>query len=233
MATPILTKLSKDLSYKLQDPVASGTTDGTRFTADGRLSYITRAYRRFLRIVMVLYPDLIKKIFTSYYVDGDLPTTATGTLALSNIIEIYDLFVREPNSVDWVRCTYISPTEYVSTDAGYNVFFKQDLENYTYYYSIVNGEIKILPRTLYETKYLYRPDTIALVEAGGYAGTADLDVPTTFQDLLLTLAAVEAYLDLGELNYVNSYMADFGSQFQILVNSNQKKETMDEKDKEF
>jgi len=224
MATPILTKLSKHLAYKLQDPVASGTTDGTRFTADGRLLYLTRAYRQLLRIVVTLYPGLITKIFTLYYQDGSGNTTGTGTLTLTNAEEIYDLFVREPSSVDWIRCTYIEPKEYISTDVGYNVFFKPDLNNYTYYYSIINNIVKILPQTLYETKYLFRSDIISTIETDGYTGTQDLDIPITYEDLLLALASSEAYLDLGEINLSQSYMNNFFAQFQILSTANQKKE---------
>jgi len=36
MATPILDIVSKDLAYKLQDPVSSGTTNGVRISAADR-----------------------------------------------------------------------------------------------------------------------------------------------------------------------------------------------------
>src|SRR4030067_1907264 len=80
MATPILNIVSKDLAYKLQDPVTSGTTNGLRLSAAERFRYILRSYRRLLRIVTMVHPSLIQKLFQNYY------TSATGTSDINGVV---------------------------------------------------------------------------------------------------------------------------------------------------
>lgn len=229
MATPILLQVSKDLAYKLQDPVSSGTTNGQRITAAERLNYILRGYRRLLRIVTMLYPDLINKMFQSYYRIATATTSATGTLTTSTVdfTEIFEVFAKEPSDEDYTKCNWITADNFEQVDSGQNAFYSPNLNTKSYYWTIINNVLTISPSTQYNVKLTYRPNMVKEVEDSGYNGDYDLDVPTEHTDLLLSLSAAEAYLDIGQGDMVNAYKSDVTEQLRILVNVDKKRETED------
>ena len=227
MATPILNEISVDLSYKLQDPVASATANGTRVTAANRLSYITRAYRRFLRIVTMLYPTLITKLFQSYYNTATTTTSNTGTLTY-DAAEIFEVFCKQPSDEEYNRAEAISPEDFLSVDAGYSALYEPDINTSAFYWSMMSGSVNILPRILYDVKISYRANVAKNVEAGGYNGATDIDIPKEFTDLLVSLAAAEGYMDLGQVDMIQVYRGDVKDQLDILAGIKKEKEIKDE-----
>lgn len=227
MATPILEKISKDLAYKLQDPVSTGTANGVRLSASERLNYILRAYRRLLRVVTLLYPDLIQGLFTNYYSTTSGSTTTTGTISFSNS-ELFDLYCKLPASAEYSRATYVSPEDFLDIKMGINKFYTPDLSNSLFFWTNINDVISVLPAVTLNYQINYRKDIAALVTSGGYGGATDIDVPTEHTDLILSFACAEAYLDLNELNLVNAYKQDANEQLSILASKTQKKESADE-----
>jgi len=228
MATPNLIQLSQDLAYKLQDPAGSGTLPGERWTADGRLGYITRAYRRFYRILTQLYPELTFMVFKSNYKVRSTDTTDTsGTFDVSAYEEIYEVFCKMPTDEEWNRATYITPKDYVSTFTGYSDFYTPDYNSSTFYWSVISNNISILPQIQYSIFYSYREDDSSDFV---YNTGTDLVMDPTFWDILLSLAAAEAYMDIGQMDMVNMYKADVSEQLQVLAVDKQQKEKTDEMD---
>jgi hypothetical protein len=230
MATPILEKTSKDLAYKLQDPVSAGTENGQRISAAERLRYIIRGYRRLLRIVTLLHPRLISRLFQRYYDNVTGTTSSGGALALTNISEIHEVLAKEPAQEFFVRATFSDPQDWLSIENGVNVFYYPNLNSRQYYWTQLEGNLYVVPPVTYHVRMSIRQDWITLVENGGYGGIYDLDVPTEHIDLILSLAGYEAYLDLGQPDMAGAYMTDFEKQFATLLGNYQKAERKDETD---
>lgn len=230
MATPILNQLSKDLAYKLQDPVSTGTANGARLSADERLRYILRAYRRLLRIVDMLYPSLIQKLFTDYFVSGTGTTNSSGKILSPGYAEIFDVYCKEPSDEIYYKATFISPEKFYDIETGQNKFYEPDLNTDRYYWTRNSTDIFILPAVTLDYKIVYRADVAADVESGGYNGASDIDMPTEYLDLLLSLACSEAYMDIGQFNLVQGYKADVNEQLAILTTNNQMKEKKDDEE---
>lgn len=234
MATPILNKLSKDLAYKLQDPVSAGTANGVRLSASERLTYILRAYRRFLRLITMLYPNLIQKLFQSYYSQGTGTTDTVGKISTLGYAEVFDIYCREPDDEDYFKALFIAPNLYYDIQDGQNSFYTPDLNTNMYYWTQIESEIFILPAVTLQYKILYRMDIASLIEnqmsGVGYGGAKDIDVPTEHLDLILSLASSEAYTDIGQPNMVQMYLADVNYQLGILNTVAKQKEKDDDKD---
>jgi len=227
MATPILTQVSLDLAYKLQDPVSSGTTDGSRITAAERLRYIIRGYRRLVRFASLMYPDLMNRLFTQYNSKATLTSTSDGVVtstALPNV-EVFEVYVKQPVEEQYKKAIGICIESALDVETGQNDFYTPDIDREQFYWFIEDDNINILPRVTYNTKILYRPDIASLVETGGYAGSTDLDMPPDYADVLLSQAAAEAYMDIGQADLVNLYKNDVNEQLSVIA----KKQQMDEK----
>lgn len=230
MATPILNAVSKDLAYKLQDPVTAGTTDGERLTADERLVYITRAYRRLLRLVTMLYPALIEKLFQLYYETGVGTTDSSGEFDASTFAEVYTVYCKQPGDENYVKAEFIPADVYLDVKNGYNDFYTPDINTDRYYWSNIGGKIKLLPPLTLNLELADRANTAYNIETNGYGGDYDLDIPTEHTDLLLSFAAVEAYMDIGQTDMVQMFLTDASNQLQILAGIKKEKETKDEID---
>lgn len=228
MATPILNAVSKDLSYKLQDPVSAGTIDGERLTADERLVYITRAYRRLLRLVTMLYPALIARLFQNYYETGTGTTDASGEFDASTYAEVFTIYCKQPGDEEYSKAEFIPADIYLDVKNGYNAFYDPDINTSRYYWSNIGGKIKLLPAVQLNMELTTRANTAYLIESNGYGGAYDLDIPTEHTDLLLSFAAVEAYMDIGQMDMVQGFTNDVASQLQILASLKKDKEIKDE-----
>ena len=228
MATPILEKISKDLAYKLQDPATAGTANGVRLSADERLGYILRGYRRLLRIVTMLYPSLIQKLFQSYYTTTTGSSNVDGQITNLDFSEVFNIYCKLPDDEDYAKAIYISPDLYLDVKSGQNKFYNPDLDRQQYYWTLRENDIYLLPAVELAYEVSYRTDIASLVEAGGYGGSVDLDIPTEHLDLLISIACSEAYMDIGEPNMVQLYKADLTEQLSLLNGLTQKKELKDE-----
>lgn len=224
MATPILEQVSLDLSYKLQDPASTGTSSGKRLTAAERLRYIKSGYRRLLRLVTLLHPALTDKMFKNYFVPYTGTTSSVGTLTFSNA-EIFDVYAKRPTDEDYTKAVYINASQYEDVKTGQNAFYNPSVDTAQYYWTIIQDSVYILPTITYTVKIMYRPD---IASSLAYGGSTDIDIPTEFLDLLLSMASIEAYIDIGQLDIVQMLKADIGEQFSILANVKQEKEQKDE-----
>lgn len=234
MATPILTQISKDLSYKLQDPVSSGTASGARLTADERLRYIIRAYRRLLRTVTLLYPTLTYKIFQGYYEPVEGNSNAQGEIIGINAAEYVSVHCKRSTDTDYVKATPISLEDYYSILDGENVFYKGDAESGIYFW-VTKGAtttpiIYLLPKQTLSYRVIYRPNILAAIETSGYSSAVDIDIMSDYVDLLISFAAAEAYMDIGQVDMYNLFNNDATQQLNVLVAKTEKEEQKDEKE---
>lgn len=229
MATPILDQASMDLAYKLQDPVDSGSAAGKRLSRNERFRYIIRAYRRLMRMVTILYPDLMQKISHSFYATDSGTSTSGGVVTHTNFSEIYELFVKEPSDEDYIRANFVVPEDVLKVEKEENSFYKPDLNTDQYFWTRTsNTTLKIMPSVTLQWTSSYRKDTAALVESGGQGGSQDLEIGTEYLDLLLALACAEAYMDINQIDAVNTYRQDVNEQLALLNNMSQTQERKDE-----
>jgi hypothetical protein len=135
MATPILDQVSIDLAYKLQDPVSTGSSNGVRLSADERFRYIIRAYRRLMRMVTILYPDLMGKISHSFYATASGTSTSGGVVTHTPFSEIFEIFVKEPSDEDYVRANFVVPEDLLKVFYEENSFFVPNLNTDQYYWT--------------------------------------------------------------------------------------------------
>jgi hypothetical protein len=228
MATPILNEISQDLAYKLQDPVASATLDGVRLTAAERLNYIKRGYRRLLRLVTLLYPDLETKLIQKHYDHSDeLTSTSDGYIPTSTLdfSEVYEVYCKEPAGEKYQKAVWISPENYQQVRDGQNSFYTPSLDSESYYWTVIGDQIEILPNATYKAKATYRANILGDLS---YNGSTDLDINPEFTDMLLTLSCAEAYLDIGQFEMYNAYRQDANDGLNILIRVDQTKEKKDE-----
>lgn len=229
MATPILDRVSKDLAYKLQDPVASGTANGARISAAERFRYILRGYRRLVRVVTTLYPNYVNKIFRSFFLVTGGTTGNTGEWTIySHIGHIRELLAKEPAQETYERATYVEAEDWLSVKNGLNNFYNPDLNARQYYWTLHQSVIELYPPTTYNIEFTCNSDQSWLIEAGGQGGSFDLDIPVEYLDILLAAAAAEAYLDIGQVDMANAFMNDYLGQLQAFSLKIQKMEQKNE-----
>ena len=75
---------------------------------------------------------------------------------------------------------------------------------------------------------IIKHDTAKIIEDAGQGGASDLDIATEYQDLLLSLACAEAYLDINQVDAVAAYKQDVTEQLALMANMSKTKETKDE-----
>lgn len=228
MATPILNKVSKDLAYRLQDPVSAGSVDGARLTAAERLNYIARGYRRLLRFVDRVFPNLCPTLFERTLESIAGTTSPSGTIDISNYPKVFELYVKEQSSELYFKAIEVHPYNWESVKAGTNQLFKPDLNKNQVYWVEMNKTIYLTPPTTYIYRMLVRPDVINLVESTGYNGANDIDIKGENIDLLSTYAAAEAYSDIGETNKAQLLRQEVIDQLTVITQGEQTKERTDE-----
>lgn len=231
MATPILNIISKDLAYKLQDPVSSGITNGVRLSAAERLRYILRSYRRLLRIVTLLYPGLIQKLFQNFY------TSTTGTSDISGVVsnltypaEVLSVYCKRPTDEVLIKAEFVSPRDYLDVKTGQNAFFSPDINTNQYYWTRRQDDVQLLPAVQLTWEILWRQDLAQALEDGGYGGTYDIDIPTEHLDLILSFACAEAYMDIAQYDAASAFKQDANEQLALLAGEAQKREVKDTDD---
>jgi hypothetical protein len=230
MATPILNKLSKDLSFKIFDPVTDGKDDGRVYTKELRLSYINRAYGKLVRTLEVIHPK-ITKVFKDYYQViqlGDLDLTSDGLTVPAGkgnakILlfpwEVFDVYYK-PNNQDGTgleRADALDPDNFLPTKLGLNDLYVATLDNRKW--SMIDNQIQLLPLeggaeyydvTIFVRNYFpefNQDDT----------NSADLDIPNDYKDILITMAAIEAMSDRGLSGKYQLYTATLNSQLQLIA----------------
>jgi hypothetical protein len=225
MATPILNQVSKDLADKLQDPVASGSTSGVRVTAEKRLYYIIQGYRQLLRFITLLYPELITKIFTEYYSIAEETTDDSGLLFASAYADVHQVYAKEPNDETYIKAEFVEQNIFQDVKLGQNKFYLPDLNTKNYFWSLIANKIVMAPDTKYKLSISGRKEIATSLT---YNGATDLDIPLSFEDIILNMSASQAYLDLGQPELSAGYKQAAQDEIKVLVAGKQEKENEDE-----
>ena len=225
MATPNLEQLSRELAYKLQDPVSSGSADGVRLRADNRLQYINAGYRRLINLTQTLYPELISRIFNNSDSVITLTSNSSGVVTGLDYIEVYDILVRWPSGPTSAVYAYpLDPDEYLGVVGNVNQSFASpDLNTHTIYWTILDGDISIFPKIEYnEVTIRYKKDIVDFAYT-----TQELNVSKIYWEIILALAASVATNDLGEFNLSQAYYNDALTQLNVFNAKQQQREVED------
>lgn len=234
MATPILDKLSKDLSFKIFDPVSVGTYDGRVYSKELRLSYLNRAYGKLVRTLEVIHPKIVK-VFKDYYkivdlnestVLSDSPgnTTTAGegnTFELTFPFDVYDVYYYESiedqaNKV-MRRADYLDPDNFLPTKLGLNDLYVATSDNRKW--SLIDNKVILLPEgnnnKYYGVKLFCRNYFPEFNQDD--ASASDISIPNDYKDILITMAAIEAMSDRGMTAKYQLYTATLNTQLQLIA----------------
>lgn len=207
--------LSKALSVKLQDSVSAGDSNGNRYTADDRLTYINSGYKRLGFLVKSLYPEIYKEVFPDLLLISSTVTSASdGTYDYSvlNADCIKELFCKLPSDEDWNRATYICLEDFLSVKNRMNKFYVPAAESQNYYWTIQQDKINILPELELSINFTYTRELYEFT----YAGSDDILIPSEFHHLVVNLACYEAFTDLGDQK-AQIYLQDTNNSLAVLT----------------
>lgn len=224
MAGDINKELSLKLSYKLQDPVAAGNTNGERIDADQRLYYLESAANKLNRMARILYPTLADEITKNYLTYGEFNTNDAGVVQGISFERVITVMVRADAGDPWVSATELKPDEFVEVKTEQNEFYIPDREEEKFYYSVFNGAVSLLPADQYSKTFIHYQKSVATPT---YSAN-DIEVPRSMYDILLNLAAGEAMMDLGQLDMVQIFNGEASNQLKILGQLKMEKEAKDE-----
>jgi hypothetical protein len=201
MATPVLDKLNIDLSYKVFDPVDNPESDGEIYSAYLRKSYLERAYNKLLRTLNIVYHN-IEELISDYYQVVEI--TDTSSIILDSNLDYKALYYTATELANYSRATSITPAQYLDHLAGVDSFATPSYIQR--YWTIINNELKLLPedKTMYKT-ILFLVQKVSL----GITSGEDIEIPSQFYDLILTLSAIEAMQDAGEFAIAREYQSQF------------------------
>jgi len=237
MAQDNLKKLSKDLAFKIFDPVNSGEDDGKIFFREHRLGYLTRAYGQLVRTLEIIHSN-ITKVFKDYHkilTVGDLvrdeygQTAAPGkgtTYELDKPWHVFDVYYAETKGGQTKRADYIEPENYMPAKIGVNKHYIPDNDNR--FWTITNNAVMFLP---VDVEYY---DIILFVRnyfpefSFGLGG--DLNIPQDYMDILITMAAMEAMSDKGDQTKYALYDKTLEKQL-ALINLGKQTENLREESK--
>jgi hypothetical protein len=212
MAT-FIEELSRDLAYKLQDPVDNGTDDGQRYPAEARAKYLIRAYNRLFRYISVNFPSLMREVFPFFFEVREGNETRTGpdgvyTQVVRRIpYTVMVNPVEDPPKERWKEARYLPLPSYNVALSERNKFAAPSTNKEIYIYTISNGAIKIAPKGEYALSITIRKS----------APEEQTDLSEEYKDIILSIAAMEAYMDLGQEAYIQTYRQDAMDQLQLLA----------------
>ena len=227
MATPNLNQLSKDLSFKIFDPVSVGTDDGRRFTKELRLQYTNRAYGKMIRILEIIHPKIVK-VFKNYYVSlsaGDLSKDENGNnvaagsgsvYELGQPYDIYDAYYlpEEDPEVKHLRADWLDPDNFYPAKFGLNDHYIVSASDRKW--TLINNKVMFLPSVgvnYYDVVLFCRNYFPYFRHNDG----EDVFIPNDYWDLLITLAAIEAMSDTGNTTKYNLYVSTLNGQLQLIA----------------
>lgn len=204
--TPVIAKLSIDLSYKIFDPVSVYDENGKIFDAVLREAYLRRAYGKLARSLDVLHPD-IDQVFVDFYklVNVDLTDLTIG----DNITYKRVYYRGKDNKLR--RANELKPWEYLDYKAETdNLYVPSPTKRY---WAIIGDEIKLLPEDI----SIYR-EIIALSERTSFmiSDNEDISLSSYYFDLLLNIAAAEAMMDLGRTDKYQMYQGAVGTELKLI-----------------
>lgn len=197
------------LKYKIGDPTE--TSANVIFSPELKADYVIRAYYKLIRTLTLVMRGK-RPFFSKLYKEMELGTIVNNRISLTRdqdfiIVEIFELLI------DKVKATY------VEADLFYNHKDKKIVGSPTKespYYTIIGNEIKILPEDQLNNKGV-KAIVSYNVKADGLDNNSNLDVPTEYEDLLLTFAAMEAMEDIGLTNKVQLYQSELNFHLQLIA----------------
>jgi len=207
--------LSKALSVRLQDSASAGDVNGIRYTADNRLTYINSGYKRLGFMVKSLYPEIYKEVFPDLILTSSiLQSDSDGIYDYSDLNAecIKELFCKLPSDSDWNRATYVCLEDYLSTKNALNRFYTPSADTQTYFWTIQQDKIYILPELELSINFTYTRELYEFT----YAGLDDILVPSEYHHMIVSLACYEAFMDLGDAR-AQSYMQDATNSIAVLT----------------
>lgn len=235
MAQDNLKKLSKDLSFKIFDPVNAGEDDGKVFLREHRLGYISRAYGQLVRVLEIIHPS-ITKVFKNYHKlieAGDLTIAENGTTITAGTGSVYqldkpwhiiDVYYAETSGGTKKRADYISPENYMPARIGINKHYVPSTEDR--FWTLMDNAIKLLPVdggyydvTLFVRNYF---------PAFAFGTDVDVDIPEDYMDILITMAAIEAMSDKGDGTKYKLYTDTLTGQLNLISASKQREDLNEE-----
>lgn len=234
--------LSKELSFKLGDPVQDGSSDGAVFTSDKRLGYVNRAYGKLMRNLKALMRDEAPEFtqvvtFNAKYGSGS--GSSKNTYPLDPYIKIIDIyaFVKKgtqlgggtglPDSVtintdgktsisaSVIRAKHINPSEFLTVLQQANDLRTPSFEKGEIYFTELNKEIVFLPESNKDYSYQgYYYTIIGNTDEFGLEN--EIYITNNYKDLLVLFAAYEGMQDMARADKVQLYGNEINNQLQIL-----------------
>ena len=225
---------SKQLALKLRDPVNNGSEDGKIFLAEHRYGYLTRAIGKLLRNlsninfdIEKIYPQLFLIIDRWFNFDGDLTdvtnaieetvnnlTISLQTLYDVPIFEIFKIYGKKKDGTisrgNFVRNTIAFDLWMGVSTTDYNL--KQDRD---FFYTIINNELLLIANPDLKVTDFHFLIKNPIREYN--AVSQDLVIPVEYNDLYLSIAALEGAVDIGDANKVTLYKNEINGELQLLV----------------
>jgi len=231
--TPVLDRLSKDLSFKLFDPVTDGNDDGRVYSKELRLSYINRGYGKLVRTLEIIHPKIVK-VFKDYYQiveAGNLDTYSSGNpttegegnaYTLPHPYDVYDVYYEASGEAggDMERADYLDPDNFLPTKLGLNDLYKATSDNRKW--SVIDNKVILLPEGsnnyYYNVKLFVRNYFPHFRQDPDVGETlSDIGIPNDYQDILITMAAIEAMSDRGMSAKYQLYTSTLNTQLQLIA----------------
>jgi len=225
--------LDVSLSLKLGDVVSIERADGKIFDYKLRLGYLQRAVAKLYRdlpLLMSTYAPLFAQNFVPFeqtltdenglkdsivtieYKDGEGETVSQ---TLETVSELFPTFEKGNAKPVTIKAAYAKPDKYLSMlfdqdDASDASFDKKKL-----FYTIMDNKVYLIPKATDEHKYT----KISLVfkkDLETITGDTELNIGKDYEDLLLSMSALEGMQDIARSDKVQLYTNEVNSQLKIL-----------------
>jgi hypothetical protein len=233
-----LLRYSKQLAIKLRDPVDDGRADGQTYFSEFRFGYLTRGFGKLIRNLECLdldieyvFPQLYSiksKFFNEKQEFVDIKSNSAEEYTINNksipldklignpAFKIYKAIAKSFDNKKSFRGreTAINNAFDVLFGLGSEHYNTTDENSFIYYISggrvnfVSNDKIKVGSVNMLIKTPLpkFSPDS-----------TMDLVIPVEYEDIFLSLAALEAVIDIGNVNGAQLYRADINSELKLLA----------------
>lgn len=130
--------------------------------------------------------------------------------------EVYVSYIYKNKTYSNIPASKLNENRYLDALMQQNTQKEPSFEKKQIYYSLLDGKLTLLPEA---TTVNYYTEVKALfIEDFSEFQNKDTDIPITreYKDLLITLAATEAMIDLGRTDKVNLMKAEANDSFRLL-----------------
>lgn len=236
MATTKLNEYSVDLSFKLQDPVASYNANGQRFSSALRHKYLKDGYRFLFRHLLIFSPQTIKKVFNNLFQYRTGVSDNSGKITFTQMPgNVYEIYLR-PVGTDaekWELGDWVDTSDWISVKVGTNKFYVPNLNTRQYFWTIIKSgdlsptKLEILPAVKYEYNLSLR-NALVFPEYSVDVDAEDIDLKEEFSDILIGIAASNAYFEFGKADMGKVFLDKAMLELQKLSNYEKKRSEANE-----